>query len=149
MISGILNWISQNEQLIQQTGNASLVILAITVVALPLVVKMLPANYFISEKREPARQTRKHPLLWALLSLLKNLLGLLLILVGIAMLVLPGQGTVTLLIGLAISNFPGKYAIERRIVCQPAVGDTLNKIRKLTNSPPLMLPMKDKEQQER
>lgn len=62
------------------------------------------------------------------------------ILAGIIMLVLPGQGTVTILIGLAISNFPGKYKIERKISSQPAVGATLNKIRKLTGSSPLVFP---------
>ncbi len=62
------------------------------------------------------------------------------ILIGIAMLVLPGQGTVTILIGLAISNFPGKFAIEQRIANQPAVGNTLNKIRKLGGVSSLQMP---------
>ena len=65
--------------------------------------------------------------------------GLLLILAGIAMLVLPGQVTVTILIGLAITSFPVKYKLERSIASQPAVGATLNKIRKLTGKPPLSL----------
>ena len=143
MFDDILSWANQNEELIQQIGNVSLVILAITIVALPLVVKQLPADYFVSEKREPARKDRKHPFVWAMLSFVKNLLGILLILVGIAMLVLPGQGTVTILIGLAISNFPGKYRLERKIASQPAVGETLNKIRKITKSPPLLFPSGD------
>jgi len=138
----ILNWFNANEDLVQQIGNASLVVLGITIVLLPIVVAKLPADYFISEKREPARKTRKNPFLWTLLSFVKNLLGLFLILVGIAMLVLPGQGTVTILIGLAISNFPGKYKLERRIASQPAVGDTLNKIRKFTGATPLLMPTK-------
>ena len=140
MWKDLLNWASENQALIDQIGQASLIMLVITVVALPFAVKGLPADYFTSEQREPARKTRKHPALWALLSLLKNLVGLVLILAGIIMLVLPGQGTVTILIGLAISNFPGKYKLERRIACQPAVGETLNKIRKLTGSPPLEFP---------
>ncbi|MFW2404857.1 MAG: PGPGW domain-containing protein [Gammaproteobacteria bacterium] len=140
MLNEITEWLTANQDLIQQIGNASLVMLVITVIALPIVVMKLPADYFISEKREPARQSRKHPLVWGVLTLVKNLLGLLLILVGIAMLVLPGQGTVTILIGLAISNFPGKYRLERRIASQPAVGATLNKIRELTGTPPLLMP---------
>ena len=137
MLSEIQAWITDHQQLIEQTGNLSLVILVITVIALPWVVKQLPEDYFISVKREPARETRKNPLIWSLLTLVKNLVGLVLILAGIIMLVLPGQGTVTILIGLAISNFPGKYKIERKISSQPAVVATLNKIRKLTGSPPL------------
>ena len=38
---------------------------------------------------------------------------LLLILGGILMLVLPGQGLFTIIIGLMLSNYPGKYSIEK------------------------------------
>ncbi len=140
MWNDVLNRLAEHEELIQQIGNTSLVVLILTIVALPLIVKQLPADYFISEKREPAWRERKHPLLWGAITLAKNLLGLFLILVGIAMLVLPGQGAVTILIGLASTNFPAKYALERRIVRQPAIGATLNKIRELTREPPLLLP---------
>ncbi len=109
MLNEITAWLTEHEQLIQKIGNVSMVVLVITIVALPVVVMKLPVDYFVSEKRKPARQTRKHPFVWVVISLGKNLIGLLLILVGIALLVLPGQGTVTILIGLAISNFPGKY----------------------------------------
>lgn len=143
MIDEIMSWLSEHEALIEQIGSISLVILVITVIALPIIVKKLPRDYFVSEKREPASRARKHPVLWTLLSLLKNLVGVALILAGIAMLVLPGQGMVTILIGLAISNFPGKYQLERRIACQPAVGETLNKIRKITGAPPLQFPTKE------
>lgn len=138
MLDQITQWLTEHQELIQQVGNLSLIVLGITVLALPAVVKQLPEDYFVSESREPARETRKHPLVWAVVSFCKNLLGVFLILVGIAMLVLPGQGTVTILIGLAISNFPGKYKLERKIVSNPAVGTTLNKIRELTGAPPLL-----------
>lgn len=140
MLNGITQWLTEHQELIQQIGNVSLVVLAITVVALPAVVMKLPEDYFVNETREPASQTRKHPILWNIISFAKNVLGVFLILVGIAMLVLPGQGTVTILIGLAISNFPGKYKLERRIASQPAVGATLNKLREFTGTPPLLMP---------
>lgn len=136
----VTNWIHSNEPLLEQVGTVSLILLAVALVVLPIVVIKLREDYFTSEKRELASRTRKRPLLWAALSLLKNLLGLLLILVGLAMLVLPGQGTVTILVGLALTNFPGKYALERRIARQPTVGKTLNKIRELTGRPPLLMP---------
>jgi hypothetical protein len=137
----IIEWVAGHQPLLQQLGTISLIVLAITVVALPVVVIQLPENYFTAERRGRASRTRKHPFLWAALSLLKNLLGSVLILAGLVMLVLPGQGAVTILIGLALSNFPGKYAIERRIVSQPAVGKTLNRIRELGGAPSLSLPV--------
>ena len=133
-------WIEANEALIQQVGTASLVMLAWTLVALPVAVVTLPEDYFTRERREAAGRSRKRPLLWGLVAFVKNLLGIVLILAGLTMLVLPGQGAITILIGLALTNFPGKYAIERRIACQPAVGRTLQRIRELTGRPPLRMP---------
>lgn len=62
------------------------------------------------------------------------------------MLILPGQGALTILIDLALTNFPGKYAIERRIASSPAVGWTLNRIRALAARPPLQLPSSAKDE---
>lgn len=140
MLSKISDWLETNQALINQIGSWSLVILVITIVALPAVVKKLPVDYFMNEKREPAGQSSQYPVAMKVLALVKNLLGVLLILVGIAMLILPGQGTVSILIGLALTNFPGKYKLERRIASQPAVARTLNKIRDMTGSPPLEFP---------
>lgn len=44
---------------------------------------------------------------------LRNVLGAILLVAGIAMLVLPGQGVPTILISLGLMNFPGKYRLER------------------------------------
>ncbi len=142
----MLEWLGGNEQLVQQVGSYSLALLVLTIIALPVVVMKLPTDYFVSEKREPTWRAHQRPFFWVLLSLFKNFVGVLLILMGIAMLVLPGQGTLTILCGLAITNFPGKYSLERRIACQPAVRNTLRKIRELTGKPPLIMPMESPDQ---
>ncbi len=139
-MAGIGSWLQEHEQLFLQLGTVSLVLLAVTLVVLPIVVVTLPEDYFIRDKRAPAHRERKHPVFWGALSVFKNLVGLLLILAGLAMLVLPGQGLVTILIGLAMTNFPGKFTLERRIAGQPAVGQTLNTIRRLAGRPPLVMP---------
>lgn len=136
----ITSWMKGHEQLLQQLGTASLVMFAVTLVALPIAVAKLPVDYFVRDRREPASRSQKRPILWGALSLIKNLVGIALILAGLAMLVLPGQGTVTVLVGLALTNFPGKFSLERRIVRQPAVGRTLNRIRELAGKAPLQLP---------
>jgi hypothetical protein len=56
------------------------------------------------------------------------------------MLLLPGQGLLTILMGLALTNFPGKYDLERRIVSRPAVSTALNRIRRAGSRPPLEMP---------
>ena len=59
----------------------------------------------------------------------KIILGFSLLMCGILMLVLPGQGLITILIGLSLLPFPGKDKMEQRILSRPSVRSTLNWIR--------------------
>jgi hypothetical protein len=70
----------------------------------------------------------------------KNLLGIVLVCTGVAMLVFPGQGILTILIGLMLINFPGKRALEQRLVRRPAVLRTMNWMRAKAHQPALELP---------
>ena len=53
-----------------------------------------------------------------------------LIIAGIVMLVLPGQGILSILVGIGLTDFPGKYRLERWLARQPAVFNTMNWIRR-------------------
>ena len=55
------------------------------------------------------------------------------------MLVLPGQGILTILIGLSLVEFPGKRRLEAKLVGQATVLSTINKMRAKFNKPPLIL----------
>jgi hypothetical protein len=68
---------------------------------------------------------------------LKNVLGLVLLIAGLAMLVLPGQGVITILIGILFLDFPGKYQLERRLIQQKNIQSAIAWIRKRTGQPPL------------
>ncbi len=69
----------------------------------------------------------------------KNLLGYLLIVAGIAMLVLPGQGVLTILLGVILVDLPGKYRFERWIVARPLVLKSINRLRQRAGRDPLVL----------
>ena len=71
---------------------------------------------------------------------IKMLVGVWLVLMGILMLVLPGQGILTLLIGISLLDFPGKRGLEKKIVGMPAVHNAINKIRSRAGQPPMVLP---------
>ena len=58
---------------------------------------------------------------------------------GVAMLVLPGQGLLTILIGLMLISFPGKRGLERRIVGRPTILRILNGMRARRSLPPLIV----------
>ena len=63
----------------------------------------------------------------------KNLIGYCLILGGILMLVLPGQGLLTILVGLMLSDYPGKFKLEKRIIKTRLILKTINWYRAKSN----------------
>jgi hypothetical protein len=68
--------------------------------------------------------------------------GIIFILAGLAMLVLPGQGIITVLIGIMMVDFPGKFALERRIVQHPRVLRAINWMRTTARRRPLQVPLR-------
>ncbi len=139
----IVSWVREYEALLGWLAGMSLLMFVVSLVAFPLVITFLPQDYFVRHHRDPARQTRRHPAVWLTLSILKNVLGTVLVLAGLAMLVLPGQGLLTILIGVMLANFPGKYALERRIISRPAVAKAVNRIRESAGRPPLEIPAEE------
>jgi hypothetical protein len=51
----------------------------------------------------------------------------------------PGQGILTILIGVMLLDFPGKRRLERWLVRRPAVFKGINRIRARFDKPPLVL----------
>jgi len=107
-----------------------------SMIAIPLRVVRMPADYFVTERR---RQHRRGALAWLTWSL-RNPLAILLILAGIIMLATPGQGALTIMIGITCSTFPGKHALQRRFAARPNVLAALNWIRQKYGHEPLIAP---------
>jgi hypothetical protein len=63
--------------------------------------------------------------------------GVIFILGGLAMLVLPGQGLLTIVIGVSLLDFPGKRVLERRLLSRPMVLQAINRLRQRFGRPPL------------
>src|SRR5215212_11151776 len=74
----------------------SIALLLLSPIAVGWIVLQLPPDYFNKKNRRPLHSWTSKPLLRMLLLIAKNLLGVVLIIAGIAMLVLPGQGLLTI-----------------------------------------------------
>jgi hypothetical protein len=122
---------------LQWLGIISLLTFIISILLIPLLVRLLPPDYFI-RGRKPPPDVPLHPALSLFLLLLRHVFGVLLLLAGIAMLFLPGQGILTILLGLSLLNFPGKHELIRKLIGQPSVQQGLNWIRAKTNRPPFI-----------
>lgn len=121
-------------------AGASLVMFVASLIAVPWFVARIPSDYFAGEERPPAVAFRNQPVLRLLFRLLANVLGLILIAAGIVMLVLPGQGILTIIAGLLAMSFPGKYRFEQWLVGLGPVHRSINALRRYRNQPPLQLP---------
>lgn len=106
----------------------------------PAMILRIPSDYFLPERRVPLAKRSGHPAGRLLLLAAKNLLGAVLLVAGVALLFLPGQGVLTLLAGLIIMNYPGKYRFERWLVRRPYVLSAMNWLRQRYGRCPLRAP---------
>jgi hypothetical protein len=118
----------------------SLLSLVISVILGPALILRLPAGYFTYRHRHAVARDRSHPLLHLALTTTKNVIGAVFVVAGLALLVLPGQGLITLLAGAVIMNYPGKFRFERWLVSRPRVLPALNWLRTKYGREPLLPP---------
>jgi uncharacterized membrane protein SpoIIM required for sporulation len=135
----MLEFIQNHEELIIWLSLASIIGLIVSIVVIPWVIIKLPPDYFVYTKRETKKIFCHHPFCRALFLIFKNILGIALIISGIIMLFIPGQGLLTIIIGVILTDFPYKYKIERWIISRPHILSTVNRLRKKAKQPPFTL----------
>ncbi len=100
-----------------------------SLVLIPWVVGRLAQDCFLKLYHNDA-STSQPSFASVMMAILRNVLGLFLVLAGIAMLFLPGQGLLTILIGALLLSFPGKHKLINGLVRQPKIQHSLDWIRK-------------------
>ncbi len=110
---------------------ASLTLLVAAIVA-------FPPDYFAEDKAP----STLHPAARVLLRIAKNLLGFLFVVLGVILSVpgVPGQGFLTIFVGLLMMDLPKKRALERKLLKNARLLTFLNAIRSKFHRPPLELP---------
>lgn len=128
MPEAISSWFS-NPGVLWGVGCFSVVAVVASIVLVPRYVARLPPDYLHTGDRD------KNPsVAWRVA---RNALGVLLVLLGIAMLLLPGQGIITLIVGVLLVDFPGKQKLIRKILGRPKVLKAVNKLRARHSAPPM------------
>jgi len=116
----------------------SLVFFVGSLIAIPYILVRLPADYF--DIRIPRSwMENHHPMLRLMGHIVKNAVGAIFLFAGFLMIFLPGQGLLTMLIGISMLDFPGKRNIEAKIIGQQTVLGVINGMRKKFGKPPLVL----------
>ena len=118
-------------------GTLSFIIFIFSLLTIKWLVALIPSDYFIKKNNSEFRSN--YPIFWLVSIIIKNLVGYTLIIGGILMLVLPGQGLFTIFVGLMLSNYPGKFYIERKFIAIPSVLRAINWLRKKSNTPSIKI----------
>lgn len=111
-----------------------------TLAALPFVILALPPDYFLVRRRRAMRWEGGNPLWRTTVLVLKNLGGVILLCLGVLMLVLPGQGLLTIVCALVLLDFPGKYRCMRWLAGRDKVLKAMNWLRHKRGVAPLSKP---------
>ena len=139
LVPDLLDWFRDHSSLLSWLAVFSVVAFVGTLVSIPALVIRIPEDYFRHRKRPSAEASGSGSVKHLLLTGIKNVIGVLFVLAGVAMLVLPGQGLITILIGLMLMNFPGKYALERALISQKPLLAFVNRLRTRAGRPPIEL----------
>jgi len=120
-------------------GGASLAMFLASVVLVPVFIRILPADYFLKKRMRNKPAWVPMPL-HILYLVLKNMVGIVLIILGIAMLVLPGQGLLTIIVGVILTDIPGERRAFLFICRKTPVMKAMNWLRRKKGKEPFRLP---------
>ena len=119
----------------------------LSLLIIPWLIGRLPQDFFL-HLHEPRIREDEHPVIFILFRFLRYSLGAILLLSGLLMLFLPGQGILTMILGLSLLDFPGKRKAVDSLLDLHSVQHGLNWIRKKEHKDPFLFPGKKEQGKE-
>ena len=132
------DWISDYNQIIQCAGIVSVFLFFLSLFLLRYVILRLPEDYFI--KVSSISKSNSKSLKKIIVRIAKNALGFLLTICGIILLFTPGQGMITILIGLCLIDLAIVNQFKKKIINNSKVQKALNWIRTKKSVKPFNFP---------
>ncbi|MFH1156216.1 MAG: PGPGW domain-containing protein [Pseudomonadota bacterium] len=123
----VLDVFETQGDLLMVLSGVSLVLCVVSLAGIPWIIKRMPADYFVRAKRLPVGGG--HAPARVILAVVRNIIGVLFLAAGIVMLVTPGQGLLTMLLGIIVMEFPGKRRLEAAFLKWTGMGRFLNRVR--------------------
>lgn len=134
---GLGDYLPMDAEALGWLTGAGVVVFVASLVTMPLLIIRLPADYF---KRLPIREwPTRHPVVHIGIVVFKNVVGIVFLLSGVAMLLLPGQGLLTILLGIILIDFPRKRSFELWLIRHRPLLQAANWIRRKNHQPPFDL----------
>ncbi len=113
---------------------------AINLAIVSIILVNLPATYFQESHSRDFWKGRSQ-LIRILGVGAKNVLGVVLVAVGVVLSLpgVPGQGLLTILLGIMLLDFPGRQRLEIWLVSRPKILQAINSLRHRFGKPPVVL----------
>jgi hypothetical protein len=139
-VNSILKHIGITETHTWWLVTVSAVMFAVGIVTLPWLLARIPKDYFVENQVPLASWKETRPVWrWGVLAI-RNVAGALFAILGVVMLFAPGQGVLTLLVGISMMTFPGKRTLELKLIRMKGVLTSINWLRRKSGHEPLELP---------
>jgi len=129
-------WLMQYQEVFVWIGLISFLTFLFGLLLMPFVIMRLPEDYFLPPQNGDQTSTvlRDSSTLFLVF---KNLMGGVLLCLGVVMLFLPGPGLMVALIGLSLVDIPGKRWVLGRILNISGLRSAINGLRGKRGRPPL------------
>lgn len=135
----MLEWIADHQALLWSLSGASVAIFIASLFIIPALIVRIRPDYFSHPQRPPSRWANSSAAVRTLVIVAKNIIGIVLMVAGLAMLVLPGQGLLTIAVGFFLIDFPGKYRFECWLVSRRPILGPMNWLRRRARRLPLVI----------
>jgi len=138
-MGAILNMVEIHSVLALVISGFSLLFFILSLVSMPWMIKRIPVDYFITTGK-PRHDNGSGP--WRMvLVVVRNCFGIIFLAAGLLMLITPGQGVLTMLLGLVFMDFPGKRGLELKLFGIHSIRKALNFVRKKQGLPLILFQM--------
>jgi hypothetical protein len=132
----VIDWLESQRGLLTWLAAGSVVMFVGSLAAGVVAVVRLPRDYLV--RPAPKRIDPRAILRYVLWRMLRVVLGVVLVGAGIAMLVLPGQGLLTIALGLVVLGWPGGHDFAKRMLRKPPVRRAVDRVRRWCGREPLL-----------
>jgi hypothetical protein len=139
-LKSLVERIAEHEVLLWWLFALSAAMIALSPLVAGWIVIRLPKDYFQQPESGRSECWRRHPGLRMVVAVGKNLLGVVLVAAGIAMLLVPGQGLLTIVVGLVLIDIPGKHRFLRWLATRAPVWRAINWLRRRSGRQPFARP---------
>ena len=140
--NSIVAWLTGYSSILIGLGGLSVLILVFSIAGMGWFIAQIPEDYFTYDKRRGKHWNKYSSKARIAIIIFKNIFGGIMLVGGLFLLVLPGQGLLTMIIGLFLIDYPGKFQLEQKIISIPSIFRSLNWFRAKARKPNLLHPRK-------